>query len=529
MDAKAPDHETGLKKWGGAILGLGLAVRLAAFAWNDRLFGDVNLYALVAREWCSTGRLAYPGKFDYFDPTPYLALSSPVSQHPPAWSWLAGLLTSAHLAPDAFFALKLLCLVFGLAVIALGMGVARILGGTRAAVITGLLLALHPMLVDYSANGSPYIAVAACALAAAYAALADGRSALLRGALAGAAAAAAWNIHGVGMLLLPAGLAALWLNVPRAQRHRAVAGFFAASAALLLPLFAWNFAHFGEILHSTSTFYVQGKLGLMRMTQEAGIIHYQVGELEWRHLPPYALLAFKSSLQFLLHLGLESGFAGLMLAALGCLALRGKSPRLRLAGAALVPLAILAPCLGWPDFKYRFLVPALPFVVVLAVIGFDALSSRAARWLPRTLAWGAAGGCVAFWIVQIVLTGSPAKYYAYDVDHLRDYRLMREAAEFLRTQPSGAVLSLNGCVDSAWWHGKPFVNVPRFSAPIVRKLADDFKPAYLLVSPRRRNAIAALFGGAEPSFENRAYLVYVFGQNTPAARSEAAAPAASPQ
>ncbi|MFA6961124.1 MAG: glycosyltransferase family 39 protein [Opitutaceae bacterium] len=501
----------------GWILGLGLLARLAAFAWNTRLFGDVNLYALVARQWREIGRLDYPGKFDFFDPAPYLALSTPVSQHPPAWSWLAGLIASAHLGIDEFIGLKLLCLFFGLAVITLGMSLARTLAGDRAAIFTGLVLALHPMLIDFSANGSPYIAVAAGALAVALAVVSDEWNPCLRGVLAGAGAAASCSFHGVGILLIPAGLAGFLFNARPQTRLRVLSAYVGTVALALVPLFLWNEANFGQLLHSSSTFYVQGKLGLISLIDDASGIHYQVGALSWHHAGPYALLALKSSFQFLLHLGLETGFTGLALAAFGTVVLYKNPVRTRAAGLMIVMASIVGPCLGWPEFKYRFLVLLLPFVLILAVVGAMRLASRLRLWKVRLILGASVTGCAAFWITQMALTGSPAKYYAYDLKHLHDYRLMREAADFLRTQPHGVVLSfprgLDGGVEAMWWHHQPAVLARGFRTPLLKRLVADFRPDYLLLSPGETEKLAAIAPDAVLLFENAGYLVY---RRTPA-------------
>jgi 4-amino-4-deoxy-L-arabinose transferase-like glycosyltransferase len=489
-----------------AVTGVALIARLLALLWNDRLFGDVNLYALVARQWTQSSRLDYPLKFDYFDPAPYLALTSPVSQHPPAWSWLAGLLTRYGGLPDAFAALQLLSLLGGLAVVVLGTLIARRIAGDRCAFWTGLLLALHPLLVDFSANGSPYIAVAAGTLAVALAVVSPDRPAWTRALLAATGAAAAWNFHGVGLLLIPAGFIALALAPSRDRRLPLLATYILATALLVAPLIAWNLQQFGKPVHSTSTFYILGKLGLVSLANDSAGIHHLTTAPGWTHVFPYVALALKSSLLFLLHLSLETGFAGLAFAALGTFVFLRSGDRRTAFALLVITLALALPCLGWPEFKYRFLVLLLPLVLIAAAIGF-----RRSR-LTSFLATGSIAGCLIFWCVQIILTGSPAKYYAYDREHLADYRLMRDAATFLRAQPPGAVLSLphqlDGGVEAVWWHQHPAILARGFPPAVTRRLIADFRPAYLLLSADQAPQLPALSPHSRLLFANPAYHLY---------------------
>lgn len=496
------------------VAGVALIARLLALLWNDRLFGDVNLYALVARQWTQTGRLDYPLKFDYFDPAPYLALTSPVSQHPPAWSWLAGLLTRYAGLPDAFAALKLLSLLGGLAVVVLGTLIARRLANDRCAFWTGFLLSLHPLLVDFSANGSPYIAVAAGTLAVVLAVVSTERPSWTRALLAAIGAAAAWNFHGVGLLLIPAGFIALALAPSRGRRLSLLGTYVLATALLVAPLIAWNLQQFGKPVHSTSTFYILGKLGLVYLANDPAGIHQLTASPGWSHVFPYVALALKSSLLFLLHLGLETGFAGLVFAALGTFGLLRSEDRRTALALLIITLAIALPCLGWPEFKYRFLVLLLPLVLIAAAIGF-----RRSRLTPF-LATGSIAGCLIFWCVQIILTGSPAKYYAYDREHLADYRLMREASAFLRAQPPGAVLSLphqlDGGVEAVWWHQHPAILARGFPPPIVQRLLADFQPAYLLLSANQASQLPILSPHSRLLFANPAYHIYALPPHSPA-------------
>ncbi|MDH4209458.1 MAG: hypothetical protein OEV76_11335, partial [Anaerolineae bacterium] len=70
----------------------GSALRIASFHWNDRLQGDVNLFALAAREFVNHSRLYYPMKIEYSDQVEYRALQAPADYHPPLWSFVGGLL-----------------------------------------------------------------------------------------------------------------------------------------------------------------------------------------------------------------------------------------------------------------------------------------------------------------------------------------------------------------------------------------------------------------------------------------------------
>lgn len=91
-----------------AILGLALALRVASFGWNTRLQGDVNLFALTAREMATHHRLYYPMKYEYSDHVEYLTLANPATQHPPLYPFLAGVLGWVFDTDDTFFLLKLL-------------------------------------------------------------------------------------------------------------------------------------------------------------------------------------------------------------------------------------------------------------------------------------------------------------------------------------------------------------------------------------------------------------------------------------
>jgi len=80
----------GYPLWFWSAIVFGILLRIASICWNDRLLGDVNLFALTAREYAESGELNYPMKYDFSEKTSWGSLKSPQSQHPPLWSFVAG-------------------------------------------------------------------------------------------------------------------------------------------------------------------------------------------------------------------------------------------------------------------------------------------------------------------------------------------------------------------------------------------------------------------------------------------------------
>lgn len=132
-------------------------LRLSSLRWNDRLQGDVNLFALTAREFVLHDRLAYPMKYESSDHVEYRALHSPASQHPILWPLLAGVAGKTFSSDATFVVLKALCFVVGVGLLFVVAVAGRRRSRQVEPPVAVLLMATAPMLVDFSVNGSSYI------------------------------------------------------------------------------------------------------------------------------------------------------------------------------------------------------------------------------------------------------------------------------------------------------------------------------------------------------------------------------------
>jgi hypothetical protein len=496
-----------LNPWIGLIV-VALVTRLIAVYWNaDRLFGDVNLFAIAAQQWQETGKLEYPGKYDYSEKAAYLALTSPASQHPPAWSWLGGNLATLLGTSRTYFALQIWSLIGGMLLVSAGMWLGVLLGGKRAALICGGALALHPYLIDYSANGSPYLWIGLAAFVVLSSTLDKRLNPVAAGALAGLATGVAASVHGAGIALLPFGLVAL-LASQTENKFRRSAAYVVTAGMVLLPTCLWMHAQFGQWWHTNTTDYVFGKLGLIsRIHDELGIRVVR-GEMDLEHYAEALVLAAGSSLRYARYLACELGWLGVAGVAAGA-AVLFRNPETGTRTWLVFLLLILGvglPCWLWPSFKFRFLAGLLPLCVWLAAFA-AARAERIPRWAGPAIL-----GIAGFWAAQWIATGSPAKYYAFDLDHRRDYAAMRDAARVLESRPPGSVLTftrvLDGGVEAAYWHGQKIIAARGFTVADLLRLNADFSPDYALVPPARRAVIEDNFPHAILLHEGAAHLVY---------------------
>ncbi len=338
---------------------LGIGLRIAAFFWNDRLAGDVNLFALTAREYVRHQRLDYPLKYEFTEQVPYRVLHTPASQHPPLWPFLGGSVARWLATDDTFFVLKLLCAVTGsLLLIAIVMLVNRLQWPMEERLIGLALILLSPLLTDFSANGSPYIVLALLLVLASLLFLSAQRQSPIRYAFAGLVCGVALQIHSL-MFFLPVLFLYFWLQDRRRGQvnWRGVLIFAMTGLLTVLPWLWWNQQHFGRLFYSSSTNHLFSQLGLLQFVADDKGLYYRVVMQPLAVLAPvYLRLFWKSLWEFSLYFLYEVGPFWLIPFWIGCRTHwrenRHQSTILLLpvAGAAVVVLL-------WANAKFRFLVP----------------------------------------------------------------------------------------------------------------------------------------------------------------------------
>ena len=239
------------------------------------------------------------------------------------------------------------------------------------------LVAVSPVMVDFSANGSPYV-WSALALFLASEWLRDpARLGLGSFAAAGALAGLAPMLHG-SLLAVPVALVVGGL-VCRAHLSGAKVIVFLTSALVVVaPYAAWSYQNFGSPFYSYSPLILWANLGLAEEGIWDGVVTWRWVPEGWTTAITPLLAALGSNGRGLPEVWLrDSGPVVLLLAIIGVVQAVRASPSsaLRRSLPALFYLALISPLL----FRDRFAVPILPIIFLAAGAGFSRLDSLSGR------------------------------------------------------------------------------------------------------------------------------------------------------
>lgn len=485
-------------------------LRLWSLEWNERLQGDVNLFALTAREFVRSGELAYPIKYEFSDAVEYCEPRSFASQHPPLFPFAAGVAGRLLGTDDTFRLLKLLSALGGLTLLGVFARGALIHSGpgTTAALA---FVAVSPLLVDFSSNGSPYIWSAVLLL------FATRLTSRLRTAstrtyvAAGLIAAIGPQLHS-SLVALPVSLTLAGVVERRHIDLRKAASFFGTAGLAATPYLAWNWIHFGAPLYSYNVHMLWTNLGLAQEGIWGDVVTWRWVDASWLRVTRHVVENMAYGVAELCHaLWIDGGPGAALLAAGGFFALAARDRRRTI--LCLLPSLLYVAAILLLPFRDRFVLPLLPLAYLVAGIGVAFLWST-----RRALACACLLATVG-WMIPAYFESPPTRYYANDGPHQTAYDAMLPVARRFALLPRGPTIALawtlDGGIEAAYYHqhpvirGQPHGN-PRETAPgrLAQKLARDFHARYVWTDVFSRKDVRAWFPSARQVLGNGNFFVF---------------------
>ena len=448
-------------------------------------------------------------KFEYSEFVEYPVLQSPASQHPPLWPFLGGLLGKLLTTEDTFKTLKVLCEVVGILLIGVLACFGLRTGRIKETIIAVAIIALSPMLVDFSANGSSYI-LSALIVVLTVVLLESFNYGRLRYYVFGGILCGIGILVHSALVCLPLAFVAFWLWERSPIKWRGVVAFAAAGLLTIAPWLLWNWHHFGRPLYSYSTYFLLGKLGLAHTGIYNDVITTRItGSIDGSTLRAYVDRVLFTADDFSIQYWRAVGPFCLILAAIGCVRIFRRSRR-EAVSFTLPFLFYMIIVILWATFKDRFLVPALPAAYIAASVGFVKLwegKSVALRLLgvvclAGTLAWG----------VPRYFDETPTMYFSDDGWHAHLYSRMLPLVGELSDLEPGVVLgvapSLDGGFETVYWLGWPFVYGRGRNMREVQKLVDDFGVRYIWSDQATTGMIESTLPNASLILSNENYQVF---------------------
>jgi len=344
------------------------------------------------------------------------------------------------------------------------------------------MVALSPLLIDFAGNGSQYTMGAVLMLGACCLLMERGAGNLLKFFCSGALCGLAYCIHGAFVLTIGAVILASVLS-KGSKIEKFSNAFFAifGFVLVLIPLAFYRVEHFGSVLHNLNSIYIAGVLGKLSIISNADGIHWFASDA-WNYADfiAYAQNCLEVWFKFFVSILWEWGPAGVLL---GIFALFAKRKPKRI--LILVFLATyLIPIFLWPGFKSRFLAPLLPIAFLFSYFGFLSLKEDFPKFFlaGRICLWGIPIWFAFSWICSSILTGSPSRYYTFDLKHKSDYTDMLEMVEKMKTlKPSlvvGSARSLDGGLEALYYHEFPYVHARGFDWKLIERIRNDYNAKY---------------------------------------------------
>lgn len=490
------------------VIIIGLFLRVLSFSWNDRLHGDVNLFALTAREYVSNSRLYYPMKYEYSDNVPYLVLESPASQHPPLWPFVAGLFGKLFSTDDTFTILKVLSLVSGFALIAMIAYGGFHNGWWLESLLAIIAITISPLIVDFSTNGSFYIFSSVLVTLAFIVLYSFNYRSLANYVFAGVLCGIGILIHSLLVFLVIVFLV-FWLWNREILHREGLLVFSLSIFIVIFPFIIWNMIHFGRLIYSYASFHILNKLGLTRTGIFENVISTRfIKSVDITILSNYISLMVDNIKDFSSGYFFEVGIFCIVLTIIGVVVLINQDFSKALAFILPFTLYCLVIFL-WPSYKNRFIVPLLPLTYIAAAFGFSALIRNRMRW--KIVGVILFAGMIV-WGLPSYFLEEPTKYYEDSLSHAENYSRMKDLASEMTNLDPGTVLGysneLDGGIETIYFHRLPFVYGSGFKIDEMIKLVRDFNVRYIWTDNSNVGTIKNEIPEANLILSNDLFLVF---------------------
>lgn len=426
------------------ILLLGVGLRLHAFQANTRAYGDVNTIRSSARQYTLTGIVQYPWKLERFESTLDDPLATPAYMHGPTLPFLAGTL-SRLLGIDTFTSLKSLTLIAGIAMVILSYWLGTRVHSSLAGLLAMLCVSTSPVLVDFSANGSPYIIAATLMLLADNLLVSFNPQRLRDYAGLGVICCLAF-LSLQAMLALTAAILLIGLIFIRRLRVWGIIIFVGTWLLCYIPALMWYITYFNRPFISQQTNYIATELALMG-TERAAFINQPLTLFSEPLFSRYIDVMWSRFLVYLENLTFELSLPVLYLA-IASVFITLIFPRLRkimgyVGVTRLVYLAFTSA--GLALLHMRFLVPVVSGILVLVPVIWVSISSKRPRFLMGILSFIVV--LYAGWSIWSYLTldTPPTRYYRDESSINLEYDASQDIGKQLSVYPIGNVV---GCEDA---------------------------------------------------------------------------------